>query len=569
MDPVSKSVVELAGDVLAELDTETVLRRVLGAARELTDARYAALGVLNEEGTELAQFVTLGIGEEEVRRIGPLPRGHGVLGELIRNPVPLRLEQVGEHPHSYGFPSMHPTMKTFLGVPVSIGGAAFGNLYLTDKEGGAEFTAEDEEATVLFAQFAGVAIDHARRLARSEGRGDRLQRAVDALDATVTIARTLAGQTDLDAILELVAKRGRALVSARALVIELEAGGELEIVAVAGEVPRELIGQTVNLEDSVAGQALRAQRPQRLENVVNRARYDEHGLGRRGLDAAAGLIVPLVLRGNSYGALVAIDRQTEGPDFSDQDEELLESFASSAAIAVATAKSVDAERQRERLAATESERSRWARELHDETLQGLAALRLSLAAIGKAAPEQVEGLVEQAGAEVEEEIVKLRSLITDLRPASLDQLGAGPALEALAERMRLRGLEVDLRLDLAFEAGRASTRHDEELETALYRIVQEAVNNAVSHGEASRVEVEVAEHDGAVTIVVRDDGAGFDTTRRSDGFGLRGMRERAELLDGSVEVDSAPGRSTTVRAMLPARRRPVSELTAARERRSA
>jgi signal transduction histidine kinase len=569
MDAVSRSVVELAGDVLSELDTETVLKRVLGAARELTDARYAALGVLNEEGTELAQFVTLGIGEEEARRIGPLPRGHGVLGELIRNPVPLRLRDVGEHPHSYGFPSMHPVMKTFLGVPVFIGGVAYGNLYLTDKEGGAEFTAEDKEATVLFAQFAGVAIDHARRLAKSEGRGERLQRAVDALDATVAIARTLAGQTDLDAILELVAKRGRALVSARALVIELEAGGELVIAAAAGEVPRELVGQGMSLEDSVAGQALRTQCPQRLDNAVNRARYEDHGLGRHGLEAAAGLVVPLVLRGNSYGVLAAIDRLTDGPDFSDQDEELLESFASSAAIAVATAQSVDAERQRERLAATESERARWARELHDETLQGLAALRLSLAAIGKAAPEQVEELVERAGAEVEEEIVKLRSLITDLRPAALDQLGAGPALEALAERMRLRGLEVDLRLDPAFEAGRASTRYDEELETAVYRIVQEAMNNAVVHGEASRVEVEVAEHNGAVTIVVRDDGGGFDTTRRSDGFGLRGMRERAELLDGSVEVDSAPGRSTTVRAMLPARRRAVSELTAARERRSA
>jgi signal transduction histidine kinase len=569
MDAVSKSVVELAGDVLAELDAATVLKRVLGAARELTDARYAALGVLNEEGTELDQFITLGIDDAEARRIGPLPRGHGVLGELIRNPEPLRLADVGAHPHSYGFPSQHPVMRSFLGVPIFIGGTAYGNLYLTEKEGGGQFTEEDEEATVLLAQFAGIAIDHARRLARSEGRSDRLQRAVDALDATVAIARTLAGQTDIDTILELVAKRGRALVSARALVIELEVAGGLAVAAVAGEVPRDLLGATVNREDSVAGQALRTLRPQRLENAVNRARYEEHGLGQRGMEAEAGLVVPLVLRGNSYGALVAIDKLSDGPDFSEHDEELLESFASSAAIAVATARSVDAERRRERLAATESERARWARELHDETLQGLAALRLSLAAIGKADPEQVERLVERAGAEVEEEIVKLRSLITDVRPAALDQLGAGPALEALAERMRLRGLEVELKLDLAFESGRAETRHDSELETALYRIVQEAINNAHNHGGAGRVVVEVSEDERVVRISIGDDGSGFDTAVRSDGFGLRGMRERAELLDGSFAVESVPGTGTTVRAELPNRHLPLSELSQARERRSA
>lgn len=567
MDTASRSVIELAGDVLGELDADAVLRRALAAARELTGARYAALGVLNQQRTELEQFVTLGIGEEEARRIGPLPRGHGVLGELIRNPVPLRLADVGEHPHSYGFPSQHPPMRSFLGVPIFIGGTPFGNLYLTEKEGGEEFTEADEEATVLLAQFAGLAIDHARRFASSEGRAERLQRAVDALDATVTIARTLAAQTDLDTILELVAKRGRALVSARALVIELEVGSSLVVAAAAGEVPADLIGAAIDREDSVAGYALRTLRPQRLENAVNRARYEDHGLGRRGLGAKAGLVVPLVLRGNSYGALVAIDRLDEGPEFSEQDEELLESFAASAASAVATARSVDAGRRRERLAATEAERARWARELHDETLQGLAALRLSLSAIAEADGEEAARLTARAALDVEEEIVKLRGLITDLRPAALDQLGTGAALEALAERTRLRGVEVELRVELAYEGTRVQTRHEPELETGIYRIVQEALNNATNHGGAERVLVDVVEDEETVTLTVSDDGHGFDTSQRSEGFGLRGMRERAELLDGSVEIVSAPGESTTVRARLPVRRRVGGELAEARERR--
>src|SRR5581483_6064531 len=206
-----------------------VLERVLAAARQLTGARYAALGVLDESRSELARFETLGIDERTRRRIGQLPRGRGVLGELITNPAPLRLADVGRHARSYGFPAGHPHMTTFLGVPILVDGRPFGNLYLADKAAGAEFTAEDEATVVLLAEFAGIAIDHARRFSGSEARRVELQHTVEALDATIQIARALGGQTDIGVILELVAKRGRALVSARALVIEVEREGELEI----------------------------------------------------------------------------------------------------------------------------------------------------------------------------------------------------------------------------------------------------------------------------------------------------------------------------------------------------
>ncbi|MEP6953018.1 MAG: GAF domain-containing protein, partial [Solirubrobacteraceae bacterium] len=433
MDPIARSVLSIARGVLSDLDLEPVLERVLASARELTGARYAALGVLDERRGALARFLTLGIDAEARQAIGPLPTGRGVLGELISHPVPLRLADVGAHAHSYGFPAGHPPMTTFLGVPIEVAGVAFGNLYLTDKEGGGEFTSQDEGAAMLLAEFAGIAIDHARRFTGSELRRGELQRTVETLDATVQIARALGGETNLPTILELVTKRGRALVSARVLVIELRDGAELVVAAGAGGLPDGLVGHRVELAGTVADAALRTMLPQRLEDELNRARFEQHGLGHLGVRAAGGLVVPLVFRGRAYGVLVAVDRLEDGPEFSADDERLLQAFATSAATAVATAQSVQAEGQAQRVAAAEEERRRWARELHDETLQGLAAMRLGLASARRtndsaAVDKAIAGAVEQ----LESEIASLRALITELRPAALDDLGIGAAIEALA-----------------------------------------------------------------------------------------------------------------------------------------
>jgi len=551
--PDTFDAVRLARDVLSDLDLEVVLRRVLESARELSGARYAALGVTDESRAELERFITIGIDEDERERIGDLPKGRGVLGELIAHPVPLRLDDVGAHPHSYGFPPGHPQMKTFLGVPVLVAGVPFGNLYLTEKTGGGEFTEEDEQTIVLLAQFAGVAIDHARRYSRLNTQHTELKRTVDALDATIQIARALGGETDLDLILGLVAKRGRALVAARALVIEHEQAGEMVVAAAAGEVPDGLVGQRVDQEGSLASAALRVPRTLRVEDQPNRARFERHGLGRLGLRAEAGLVVPLVFRGRGYGVLIAVDRLEDGPAFSSDDQRLLEAFAASAATALATAVTVEGERRRQRLAAAEQERAHWARELHDETLQNLAALRLGLAAqLHNSAPEAVVETVRDAVAQLEQEIRTLRALVTDLRPAALDDLGAQAAIEDLAERARNRGLEVDLTTDLAYEQGRKPDRHASEVETSMYRIIQEALNNATKHGGARRAQVELVEDDATVRLTVRDDGSGFDPGAHTDGFGLLGMRERIELLHGTLEVTSFPGKGTTIKATFPA-----------------
>ena len=562
MDRTTRGILEVARTVLAELDLDVVLDRVLEAAQDLTEARYAALGVLNASRTELARFLTRGIDEQTHAAIGALPSGRGVLGVLIKDPAPLRFDDVGRHPRSYGFPAGHPPMHTFLGVPILIGEEPFGNLYLTEKAGGAEFSAEDEQALMVLAEFAGVAIDHARRYTGAQTRGDELQQTVAALEATTLIARAVGGETDLDVILELVTKRGRALVSARTLLIELKQVDELVVAAGAGELPAELIGQRVRLEDTVASHAMRTGRPQRLEDELNRARFDEHGLGKLGLNAAGGLVVPLIFRGESHGVLLALDRLSDGPTFSSEDERLLESFAVSAATAVAMARSIATERQRQRLAATEGERQRWARELHDETLQSLSALRIGLSAAARSdRPEALGEAVRQSVDHLEEAIANLRGLITDLRPAALDELGVQAALEGLAERTRRRGVEVDVSVELAYEQGHEPTRHVGELETAVYRVVQEALTNAAKHGKAKRAVVEVREDSRTVHVSVRDDGCGFDPDADTDGFGLLGMRERVELLGGELQVDSAPTRGATVRARVPSQRRAEGRLT--------
>lgn len=542
-----QGVLELARSVLEDLDVEVVLERVLVAARELTGARYAAIGVLDEERTALARFVTLGVEPDARARIGPPPRGHGVLGELITHPVPLRLDDVAGHPRSYGFPAGHPEMHAFLGVPVLAAGEPYGNLYLTDKAGGGPFTADDERALVQLADFAGVAIDHARRFTGSEHERQELSRTVAALDATVQIALALGGQTDLDKILQLVAKRGRALVSARALAIELLDGDELVVAATAGEVPAALLGERVPVAETVADAALRALATQRLED--NRARL-ERGIGRLGFEARAGLAVPLVFRGHAHGVLLVADRLEGGPEFGDDDQRLLESFAASAATAVATAQNVAVQQRRLRLAAAEEERRRWARELHDETLQSLAALRLGLSAARRAKddPAAIEALLADAVGQLDGEIATLRALITELRPAALDELGLAAAVAALAERSGRFGLEVDADVDLGEEGPR-----DPEGEIVVYRIIQEALNNARKHGGARRAVATVAREGRSVVVTVRDDGSGFDPSHAFTGFGLVGMRERAELLGGSIAVTSAPGEGTTITATLPLR----------------
>ena len=537
-DGTARSLVTILHELLEVDELEEVLRRVLGAAQELTGARYAALGLLNDERNALALFLTVGIDEDERKVIGELPRGRGVLGELITHPRILRLDDLSQHPHSYGFPPGHPGMKTFLGAPIVIRGEVYGNVYMTDKPDGAEFDEADEELLSVLTEYAAIGIHHARRLDQLESRRDELERTVAALGATSEISRALAGEVDLDPILELVARRGRALVAARALVILLPHHAGLRVAHAAGELPDDLVGQTV-AESSLAS--------------------------RLGLEADSGLYVPLAFRGRRLGMLVALDRLSGGPEFSSADEQLLTSFATTAAVAVGTAQALSAERQRERSAAAEAERRRWARELHDETLQGIAAVRVMLASSRRDDDAELRATVTRAADALQCEADRLRDIIHDVRPSSLDDLGLMAAMEALVARHADDGgPALQLEVDLDHEAGRTPERLHPDVETAIYRIAQEALTNALKHAEAHTVTIAVAEIEGEVGVRVRDDGRGYDPKAITSGFGLVSIHERVELLDGRLRVRSAPGEGTTLEARVPARHREPGRPASAR-----
>ena len=542
-----RRVLEVGRSVVSELDLEALLQRVLEEARELTGARYAALGILDTQRSELERFLTLGIDDETHQRIGALPRGRGVLGVLIDEPQPLRLRDVSEHPRSYGFPLGHPRMTSFLGVPIRVLGESYGNLYLADKHGDEEFDADDEDTIVLLASWAGVAIANARAYHGEHDRRRQLEQAVRGLEASTAIARAVGGETDLGRILELIVKRARALVDARGVLILLHEGDELVVTAIAGQLEGALLHQRIPVEGSISGHVMQTRRPERLQNLPDQLRF---AMARQVM-VSSGLFVPLVFRGRPVGVLNVFDRT--GGEFTADDERLLEGFAASAATAVATAQTVASEGLRRSIEASERERQRWALELHDETLQELAGLKVLLTGARENGDvDTIHATLDAAIEQIDTEITGLRRLITDLRPAALDAFGVKAALEGLAERITTTsGVEIVLQVDLAYESGRSARRLPPTLESALYRLVQEALTNVVKHADATAVDVSMIERDGRVELLVQDDGRGFDPDDGTDGFGLLGMRERAVLLDGRLEVESAPGAGTTVRATIP------------------
>ena len=527
-------------------DPDEVLRSVVDAARDLTGARYAALGVLDEDGEGLARFIFVGVDEETRREIGPLPRGKGILGELIRCPEPLRLERISGHPRSYGFPAGHPKMESFLGVPVRIRDEVFGNLYLTEKPGGEPFTDDDERLLVVLSEWAAIAIDNARSLEVARHRGAELERAIRGLEATVALDRDTGGETDLSRVLELIAKRARALVDADTCVCLLRAdGGVVRVHAAAGELKRPIAGEEV-----AAGPGIVAA----VDEIggVEIGAHAARQLAALGIEGAAGLLVPLRSRGEGVGVLAVTARALLGPD----DRLALESFASGAASAIIATRAIEDEKLRLSIESSELERRRWAREIHDETLQELGALKvMQESALNVEGPGAARVALERANEQVERVIATLQGLITDLRPAALDQLGPQAAVEALVERTSARAsLAVELDVDLAYESGRVAQRLAPDLEAAIYRITQEALNNVVKHARATRVRVLIEEDDERVTITVEDDGIGFEPPSSPRRFGLVGMRERAELLGGTFEILAAAGGGARVRAAMPVKR---------------
>ena len=502
--------------VVSDLDLEAVLPRVLRTAAEITGARYAALGVLDEQRAGLERFLTHGLTDAERAAIGDPPRGHGLLGAVIADPRPLRVEDLAHDPRAVGFPPAHPPMGSFLGVPIMIGGHAWGNLYLCDKLDGEPFTDADEQAVVVLAGWASVAVENARLFEHSEQRRRELE-------VTMEIARALGGETDLGRILELIVQRGLELLGASGLLILLRAPDGLTVAASAGQVPTKFDGARLRCG------------PDRVRDAL-------------GLAARDGTVVPLVFRGRTVGMLVALG----GFNRSGGDT-LLSSFAASAATAVATARTVEEQRLRDAMHAAEEERRHWARELHDTTLQGLGGLRLMLTAGSRTSDaDRLRTILRDAMSRLEEEIAGLRGLVRELRPAALDELGLAAAIEGLATRAAN-----DASIEVVANVTLLRPRHDPDVETAVYRIVQEAMTNATRHSGAQRVTITLAEDVEALHVRVADDGCGFDPRAATAGFGLTGMRERVALLHGELELASSAD-GTTITAAIPNQYFPVA-----------
>jgi signal transduction histidine kinase len=391
-----------------------------------------------------------------------------------------------------------------------------------------------------------------RREEASPPQRSELERAVRGLEATRDIAIAIGTETSIDPILELIAKHGRALIDAQSMLILLRDDRDLVVAAMAGQVD-DVHGLRLPVADSTSGSVLQEGRPERIADVTSHMQISAAELGVP--DAHTGLLAPMIHHGEALGVLAAFDHGPDSRAFTEDDEELMRTFAATAATAVAMAQSVEAERLRSAIAAADAERGRWARDLHDQTLQTLASLRVLLAsALRRADPVVHEDAMRQAVEDIDGEIENLRAIISDLRPSMLDDFGLLPALEALLARRRQDGIEVVSDLALA-DPEHGGSGLAPEVETTVYRLVQEALTNVARHAQAGSVRVAVAVEGPEVRIEVQDDGVGFDLATRPSGFGLDGMRERVYLAGGELTVESSDS-GTTVRAVLLAPRAP-------------
>ena len=518
---------------------EEVLQKTADVAARLVNARYAALGVLDRSGAHLERLITSGMDETTKARIGDLPSNHGVLRILLRDGRPVRVADVTKEPQFFGFPQSHPRMRSFLGVPILVRVVVYGDLYLAEKEIG-EFTDGDEEIVTLLAAQTGLTIE---KVQIHEGATHWI-RQLEALDE---LTGSVLEERDVLRLLGLVAHRLRELIGARGVLISLPAPmGGLRVVVADGEGLSDLVGYDVPPESRQARTFARG-RSERIDSVLEDPEMDQVLAGRVG--AVAALFVPLVVHDRAIGIMYAFNKDGADARFTDDDVRLAEALGTRAALAVHLSERVARETVDAILEAQEAERSRIARELHDETGAALTAILLDLTAIDGAATvsdarQAAVALRQNARSALE----NVGRLAFSLRPAALDEFGLAAALKDLSNRLEVRGgLKVEVEIDLS-----ADTRLPAKLETAIFRITQEALTNVVKHADANAVRVTLACRKRSVTLAVEDDGRGFSNAGEADGgFGLVGIRERVASLNGALDLESTSGAGTRLAIELP------------------
>ncbi|MDD7967917.1 GAF domain-containing sensor histidine kinase [Actinomycetospora lemnae] len=509
------------------LDLDATLRRLVEVATDLVGARYGAIGVLDEAGSGLARFVHTGIDDAARAQIGDLPRGRGLLGELIRHPAPLRLEDLHDHPASVGFPPHHPPMNSFLGVPVRVRGVVFGNLYLTDKRDGA-FTAADEELIVALAAAAAVAVDNARLHQDTERLVAEAQRRQRWLEASGEITTQVLAGADPTEALVLAAERAAELADGVGAIITTPPAAARE----PDEAPPVRVTVSVGLEARLpvgarlAGRALGEVAHLRLPRLEDDLVLDVDG---REEHLGPALLVPLDGTDVITGALVVVRRPGSAP-IGTEGLSTAASFADQAALVLRLAESQRARRQLD----VAADRERIAADLHDHVLQRLFALGLGL----QATQARLRGQPEAAG-RVNEAVDTIDTIVRDIRTSIFDLHAVGTT-PGLGGRLRAAVAEMSAHVETE-PVVRLSGPVDtvpEELAVQVEAVVREGVSNAVRHGGADSVVVTVSVDD-VLAVDVTDDGVGIpDTVARS---GLANLTARARAFGGEASV----GRRTT------------------------
>ena len=508
------------------LDIEVVLRGIVEAAVSLVDARYGAMGVIGDGG-RLAEFIPVGLTEEEIGRIHHWPEGRGLLGALITDPRPLRIGDLGAHELSSGFPAGHPPMTSFLGVPIRIRDEVYGNLYLTEKRDGGAFDEEDEAILGALAAAAGVAVENARLY-------DEARRQQRWLAASAEVTSTLLSGADVSDALALITASALEMSGADLVALALPTAdrGVLQIEHAAGEGAAEALGLTLSASGSASGQVLSSGELMGVDDFAHDDRVAK--LAREHMNLGPAILVPLGAAGNVRGVLTAGRRPGSMP-LTSAATAMLVTFATQAGIALELA---EHRRQAEQVAVFE-DRDRIARDLHDLVIQRLYATGMSLqGAVGLIRTPEVAQRVSVAVDALDETIREIRSSIFALQTRQPEKRPGLRAriLEVADEMSGSLGFPPALQLN-----GRLDDGVPDDVGDHLLGALREALSNAARHAGASKVDV-IVRADAELSLTVRDNGSGIkDTGRRS---GLSNLEQRATKLGGSLRIEAAAGGGT-------------------------
>ncbi|AZQ39697.1 GAF domain-containing protein [Streptomyces cyaneochromogenes] len=525
------SLLEAVLSVGRELELEQALHSIVEAAALLVDAEYAALGVIGPDGTRLSAFHTVGVTEQQIAGIGHFPEGHGILGELIHHPEPLRLAKISEHPSSYGFPSNHPPMNTFLGVPIRVRDQVFGNLYLTEKRGGAQFDEEDESVLSTLAVAAGVAIDNARLYEESRLRERWLQ-------ANAEITHSLMSGSERGQVLGLIADRAREITGAALAVVAvpMEDTDWLSMELAIGPEAETLRGLVLPVDGSLIGEAFSTAAPVTTPDVSQDKRVSAGPPRFNGLGPA--VAVPVGTGEGGVRGVVLLIREAGQTVFTGKEIEPLLAFAAQAAVAIELAeRRADAEE-----VAVLKDRDRIARDLHDLAIQRLFATGMTLQSAGRFIehPEASERVV-RAVDDLDETIKIIRSTIFGLRSrAGTGGTGLRARVVRIAgEAAPVLGFAPSLRME-----GLVETLVPREVADHVVAVLSEALTNVARHAHADRADVALTADSRQVRLTVTDNGVGIPADGRRSG--LRNMAERARQLGGELELSGPADGGTTL-----------------------